>query len=62
VGGRDQRVGVIIAQHPTGAGEGVLGELAGRLVVPQFPQGGGEVGRVVWSSVMVFTGSWLDPL
>jgi hypothetical protein len=33
VGGRQQGVGVVVAQDLTGAGEGVLAELAGVLVV-----------------------------
>ena len=35
---------MVVAQDPTLAGEGVLGELAGRLVLPQLPQGGGKAG------------------
>jgi len=37
--GRAARVGVIVAQHPTAAGEGVLAELASLLILPRFPQG-----------------------
>ena len=44
--GRAQGVGVVSSQDPAGAGEGVLGELAGLLILPQLPQGDGEkVGR-----------------
>jgi hypothetical protein len=38
--GQTQGVGVVIAQYLAGAGEGVLTELAGPLVLPQLPQGG----------------------
>jgi hypothetical protein len=36
--GRAQGVGVVIAQDPALVGEGVLGGLAGGLVLPQLPQ------------------------
>jgi hypothetical protein len=42
--GRAQDVGVVVAQDPALAGEGVLGELAGALVLAQFPQTDGEGG------------------
>ena len=35
---------MVVAEDAAAAGEGVLGELAGLLVSPQFPQGGGELG------------------
>jgi hypothetical protein len=34
---------VVVAQDLAQAGEGVLAELPGLLVLPQLPQGGGEV-------------------
>ena len=41
--GRGQGVGVVLAQNPTAAGEGVLAELTGQPVLPHLPQDGGEV-------------------
>jgi hypothetical protein len=43
VAGGAQGVGVVGAQHPALAVQGVLVQLAGRLHLPQIPQIGGEV-------------------
>ncbi len=49
-----QGMRVVVAQDPARAGEGVLGELAGLLILPQLPQGGGElVGRAQGVGVVV---------
>jgi hypothetical protein len=46
IAGRAQGVGVVVAQDPALAGEGVLGELASPLVLPPLPQDSGEdIGR-----------------
>ena len=39
VAGRGQGVGVVLAEHPAAAGQGVLVQLAGRLVLAQLPSG-----------------------
>jgi hypothetical protein len=41
--GQEQGVGVVLAQHPAHASQGVLAELATPLIMPQRPQGNGEV-------------------
>src|SRR5262245_40466322 len=41
--GRFNGFGMVIAQDPAPTGEGVLAELAGLLVLAQFPQDGGKV-------------------
>src|SRR5947207_15971020 len=44
VAGRDHGVGVVVAEHTAAAGQGVLIQLAGRLVLAESTQGGGEAG------------------
>ncbi|HSL08358.1 MAG TPA: hypothetical protein VK887_10340 [Pseudonocardiaceae bacterium] len=45
--GRVPGMGVVVAQHPAQAGEGVLAELAGLLILPPHPQAEDEVvGRI----------------
>ena len=42
VAGRGEGVGVVVAEDPAAAGEGVLVEVAGLLVLAQLTQVGGE--------------------
>jgi hypothetical protein len=39
---RAKNVRVVISQDPTHTSEGVLAKLAGHLMLPQLPQGGGK--------------------
>ena len=36
---------MVVAEHAAAAGQGVLVQLAGRLILAQVPQVGGEIGR-----------------
>ena len=45
---------MVVTEDPAHAGEGVLAELAGLLILPQLPQGDGEaVGRAQGVGVVV---------